>query len=213
MEVAVFISMARALTSVAAISAFAACAANQQYGSSSAASGTVALSAYPAAPLDASETRMLGGLSDADIVGHLLTVDSMEVATADTTLRLSKSDDVLTYARLMHAAHTAHLQSDRDLAQRAGITPTSIFGGLRASHVAASLDSVRIASDATIDRHYVMSQVQLHEHVLAELETLEKVAKNDAVRQQVEAMIPMVRDHLSRAHALAVDKGYEKKRT
>ncbi len=58
-----------------------------------------------------------------------------------------------------------------------------------------------------------MSQVQLHQHVLAELEALQSVAKNPAVREEIANTMPIVRDHLSRAHALAVEKGFEKKRT
>ena len=206
------ISIARPLIAVFATVAFAAAASAQQKGSSSTASGTVDLSAYQIPPLDASEQQLLRGMSDADILGHFITVDSMEVATADSAMRILKTDDVLAYARLMHAAHTDHWKRVRDIAKQSAITPVTIFGGLKASHVAASLDSVHFASDVTLDRHYVMSQVQLHQHVLAELEALQSVAKNPAVRDEIAATIPVVRDHLSRAHALAVEKGFEKKR-
>ena len=205
------ISIARPFVALFAISALAATASAQR-GSSSTASGTVDLSAYPIPPLDGSEQQLLRDMSDADILGHFITVDSMEVATADSAMRILKTDDVLSYARLMHAAHMEHWKHDRDVAQQTGIKPITIFGGLKASHVAASLDSVHFASDITLDRHYVMSQVQLHQHVLAELEALQSVAKNPAVREEIANTIPMVRDHLSRAHALAVEKGFEKKR-
>jgi predicted outer membrane protein len=205
------VSIARPLVALFAISALAA-GASAQKGSSSTASGTVDLSAYPIPALDASEQQLLRGMSDADILGHFITVDSMEVATADSAMRILKTDDVLSYARLMHAAHTEHWKHDRDVAQQTGIKPITIFGGLKASHVAASLDSVHFASDITLDRHYVMSQVQLHQHVLAELEALQSVAKNPAVRDEITNTIPIVRDHLARAHALAVEKGFEKKR-
>jgi predicted outer membrane protein len=165
------ISITRSLVSFFAISALAAGASAQQKGSSSTASGTVDLAAYPIPPLDASEQQLLRRMSDADILGDFITVDSMEVATADSAMRILKTDDVLAYARLMHAA-----------------------------------------SDVTLDRHYVMSQVQLHQHVLAELEALQSVAKNPAVRDEIAATIPVVRDHLARAHAHAVEKGFGKKR-
>ena len=204
-------STARPIACILAISAFVACASNQQYESSSAA-GTVDLSAYPNPPLDTAELQLLRGMSDADILGHFITVDSMEVATADTALRLSKNDDVITYARLMKATHSANLRQDKAIAEQAGITPIRAFGGIRASHVAASLDSLTAVSDMRLDRYYIMSQVELHQHVLAELETLQGAAKNDAVREHVATMIPVVRDHLARAHAIAVARGYEKKR-
>jgi predicted outer membrane protein len=152
-------------------------------------------------------------MSDADILGHFITVDSMQVATADTLVRLSKTDDVVTYAKLVRASHAQHLRVDSTLARQAGVIPTMLFGGLRASHVAAELDSTRLASDLTVDRHYIMSQIELNEHVLAELQVLEGVAQNPALREEIRSMMPVLRDHLARAHAIAIEKGFEKKRS
>jgi predicted outer membrane protein len=179
----------------------------------SSAGGSVDLAAYPIPPLNASETTLLRGMSDADILGHFITVDSMQVATADTLVRLSKTDDVVTYAKLVRASHAQHLRVDSTLARQAGVIPTMLFGGLRASHVAAELDSTRLASDLTVDRHYIMSQIELNEHVLAELQVLEGVAQNPALREEIRSMMPVLRDHLARAHAIAIEKGFEKKRS
>jgi predicted outer membrane protein len=195
-----------------ATSAVAACSSNPGYGSGASAAGTIDLAAYPVPALSASEAQLLRGMSDADILGHFITVDSMEVATADSALRVVKTQDVLEYARLMKATHAENLIRDKQLAEQTGITPIRMFGGLRASHVAAALDSIRQASDVKLDYHYVMGQVELHQHVLAELQELRGVAKNPAVMQQIDATIPMVRDHLARAHALAIAHDFEKKR-
>src|SRR5689334_16393188 len=59
------------------------------------------------------ELEVLKGMSDADILGHLITIDSMEVATADSALRLSRSDDVLDLAKRMRATHSANFRQDR----------------------------------------------------------------------------------------------------
>lgn len=205
-------SYVRPIVCAFAIGALAACSSNQGYGSGASAAGTVNLAAYPVPALSASEVRLLHGMSDADILGHFITVDSMEVATSDSMLQVGKTNEVLQYARLMRNVHEENLLRDRELARRTGITPVEMFGGLRASHVAASLDSIRQASDLKLDYHYVMSQVELHEHVLAELQELRGVAKNPGVVERIDALIPVVRDHLERAHALAVERGYEKKR-
>lgn len=204
-----------AATVAAAFAAFAtltACASNSQYASSSAA-GTVDLAAYPNPDLSASELQLLRGMSDQEILGHIILVDSMEVATADSTIRIAMSDPILSYARLMHAVHTKDLADVRSLGRERGITPVQTFGGLRASHVAADLDSIPKASDLTLDRHYIMSQVELHQHVLRELEVLQQTTRDPALRSHIDMMIPVVRDHLARAHAIAVEKGFEKKRS
>jgi predicted outer membrane protein len=86
-----------------------------------------------------------------------------------------------------------------------------VFGGFAATHVAASLDSVGVASELTLDRHYVVSQIELHQHVLAEFEILRNASQNAAVRDHITAMMPVMRDHLARAEALAEQKGFIKK--
>jgi predicted outer membrane protein len=202
------LSVSRKFATLLAISAVAACSTNQSYMSA----GDVNLSAYPSAQLDQREMGILRGMSDANIMAHIRLVDSMEVAAADSALRFTKSDDVREYAKLMHLQHTTDLTHVRLLAQQTGITPTIDVSGLRASHIAAQMDSVRLGSDVHTDRHYLLSQIDLHTHVLAELEALQGTARNSDVRQQVTAMIPVVRDHLARAHALAVTLGYESKR-
>jgi len=193
------------------VGAITACSSNQGYGSGASSAGTVDLAAYPVPALGASEAQLLRGMSDADMLGHFITVDSMEVATADSALRVLKTQDVLEFARLMKATHSENLIRDKQLAEQTGITPIKMFGGLRASHVAAALDSIRQASDLKLDHHYVMAQIELHQHVLSELQELRGVAKNPAVVQQIDAVIPMVRDHLARAHAIAVAHDFEKK--
>lgn len=196
---------------VMAAAAIGACASSSQYASNSA-PGTVDLAAYPIPPLPANEVGRLRGMSDEDILGHMALVDSIEMATSDSAIRLLKGDQLLSYARMMRASHSTDLLQVRDIAQRTGIPAVEQQGGLRKSHIVAQLDSLPQASDLTMEHHYVMSQIALHQHVLRELEVLQDVAQNDAVRHHVDALTPVVRDHLARAHALAVERGYEKKR-
>jgi len=200
---------ARLFVSAVAV-ATAACASSGRYNSSSA-GGVVDVASSAGSRLDAREAQLLESMSDADILGHLITVDSMEVVAADSALRLSRSDDVLDLAKRMRAIHQANLQQDKDLAKQQDITPIRMFGGIRAAHVAASLDSVGIASDLTIDRHYVRSQVELQQHVLAELEILQNRAKNPAVHEYVMTIMPAMRDGLARARAIAKARGFQEK--
>src|SRR5581483_8419816 len=119
------------LASAVALVAVAACASSHQY-ASNAAAGAVDLAAYPAPELPASELQLLRGMSDQDILGHLVLVDSLEIAAADSTIRISMNQDVLTYARMMRAAHSTDLDAVRRLGKERGITPVQQFGGLRA---------------------------------------------------------------------------------
>jgi predicted outer membrane protein len=181
--------------------AVSACARNGQNYTSTA-GGDVDLS-RATVMLGNREVTILREMSDANILGHLLDVDSLEVAAADTANRLSRSDDVLTYAKMMHLAHTGDAEREREIGRQTGLIPTIDVTKLRSSHVARQLDSLRVASDLTVDRHYLVSQVQLHQHVLSELEILQGVARRPDLRQHITELIPVVEDHLARARALA----------
>jgi putative membrane protein len=158
-----------------------------------------------------SESKFLRGFNDSEILGHLMLADSAEVSIAQAALRRSKSDAVLAYAKQMASDHASAKNATRQIAKQADITPVAIVNEMKMSHMGASVDSVDIASDLTVDRHYIMSQVEMHQHMLAELETFRGVARNPALRAHIDAEIPAVREHLAKAHEIARSKGFEKK--
>lgn len=193
----------RMLVAMLAVAGAAACSTNRNYMSG----GDVDLSIATPADLGTDETALLQQMSDGNILGHLMTVDSLEVTLADTALRHIKSDNVGDYAKMMHLAHSDDWKALKDLAGSTGIVPTVDITRLRSSHVAAGLDSVRKTSDITKDQQFIRAQIELHQHALAELQVLDGVARNRMVRSHVSSMIPVVRDHLARAMALAKPLG------
>jgi predicted outer membrane protein len=194
----------RALAAMVAFAAAAACSTmNRGYTSG----GDVDLSVATPAQLGTDETTLLRQMSDANILGHLMVVDSLEVTLSDTALRHIKSDDAGTFARMMHLQHTDDWKALKDIAASTGLVPTIDVSKLRSSHVAAGLDSVRRTSDITVDQQFIRAQIELHQHTLAELQLLDGVARHSALRSHIDAMIPVVRDHLARAMALAKPLG------
>jgi predicted outer membrane protein len=192
------------LIATLAVAGAAACSTmNRTYESG----GEVDLSLATPAELGSDETTLLQQMSDANIVGHLLTVDSLEITLSDTALRHVKSDDVGAFAKMMHLAHTDDENALKDIASSAGLVPTIDVSKLRSSHVAAGLDSVRKTSDITKDQQFIRAQIELHQHALAELNVLQSVPRNSALRNHIADMIPVVRDHLARAMALAKPLG------
>ena len=163
------------------------------------------------APLLPSEAKFLRSFDDANIIAHLVATDSVEMSMAQAAIRQSKSDEVLAYAKSMLAEHGQARMADRQIARKSGIAPALIVGEMKKSHMGASIDSVDVASNLTVDRHYMLSQVEMHQHMLAELETLRGVAKNADLRAHIDAEIPKVREHLAKAHEIAVTKGFESK--
>lgn len=188
---------------VAVAVAAAACSTNRTY----MAGGDVDLSLAAPATLGSEEVTLLRQMSDANIIGHLIALDSLEITMADTALRHIKTDDVGSYAKMMHLMHSDDWKALKDVASATGIMPTIDVTKLRSSHVAAGIDSVRKTSDMTKDQQFMRSQIELHQHALAELQVLESVAKAPALRMHVVDMIPVVRDHLARAMTLGKTLG------
>ena len=187
-----------------AIASAAACSTmNRTYMSG----GDVDLSVAMPAELGTDETTLLRQMSDANILGHLMTVDSLEIALADTALYHIKTGTVGDFAKMMHLAHEDDWKALKDIAGTTGLKPTIDVSKLRSSHVAAGVDSVRKTSDITKDQQFIRTQIELHQHALAELQVLDGVARNEALRSHVTAMIPVVRDHLARAMAIAKPLG------
>src|SRR6476620_99002 len=106
------------LIAALAISTVTACSMmNRSYMSG----GDVDLSTAVPAVLGADEMTMLRQMSDANIVGHLIAVDSLEMALSDTALRYIKGDNVNTFAKAMILAHGDDWKELKDVAGSAGL--------------------------------------------------------------------------------------------
>jgi predicted outer membrane protein len=209
-EMLVQINAVRSLAAALAISTVVACA-HRQYDSSSA-GGSLSLANPPVPPLADAEVQLLRRMSDANILGHFAMIDSVEVQLSQHAMAYSLSDAVLAYAHEMDAAYRNATNRDHELGQQTGLGLTTMAGDLQRSHLGPAIDSVALASDRSLDRNYTLSQIQLHQHELAEMEILQSVARNSVIREHLMTRVPMIRDELARAHAIAVTKGYEAKK-
>lgn len=185
-----------------------ACATTQRMFSSS---GDVDLTNYPAATLSSDETDILRGMSDANILGHMIEVDSIEMAASDTLVHISKNDDIVNYAKMLRVQHASDWNAVKNIAANANITPTIDVSKLRKSHAIAGVDSIRIVSDIMVEPNFLRAEETLHAHTLSELQYLQGVARNPDVRRHIADMMPVVRNHLNQAHAIAVAHQWEKK--
>ena len=205
-ETAVQISRTpRMIVALIALSAATACTRTMMAG------GEVDLSMATPAELGPEEQARLRQMSDANILGHLMTIDSLQIAMADTALYHVKTGPVNSYAKMMHLSHEDDRKALRDLAGATGLIPTIDVTKLRSSRIAAGMDSIRKTSDVTKDQLYVRTQIDMHSNTLAELQVLQGVARNTALLQHVSNTIPVVRDHLARAQAMAPTLGISRR--
>jgi putative membrane protein len=192
----------RGVVAAMAAPAFIACASARQSETMSAA-GTVSIPDETAA-LSVSEVDMLRRMTDPNILGHMAMADSVEVVMAEFAQRRTKSDDVLNFAREMDVDHSTHLQAERSLAKTSGVGIHTLANELKMSHMGRMVDSIGPQiSEATFDRNYILAQIQMHRHMIGELQILQNVATNALVRDHVKATIPVVQAHLDKARAIA----------
>jgi predicted outer membrane protein len=157
------------------------------------------------------EANVLRSMSDANILGHLASLDSLEISLSDSLVLRSKSDTVTGYAKAMRAAHAASRTTARGVASALGVPLTTLASEMNRTNKYARGDSVSAASDLTVDRHYLVTQLEMHDHMLAELQLLEEVARDARVKAHVRSRIPAVRNHLDYARSVAKARGVSTK--
>jgi predicted outer membrane protein len=188
---------------------FIACAGQAPLNNSASGVLSPASNAFVLPTLKPSEMELLNRMTDPNILGHIATGDSVEIVMAGLVNRYSKSDTVLGLARVIIGDHSNSLARGRDIAKNRGIGMQTVAGELKLSHMGPWVDSVGPQiSEMNIDHNYVMSQVEMHEHMLAEMNALLNVAKDSAVRAHIQADIPVMQQHLRMARDLAVHRKY-----
>jgi predicted outer membrane protein len=196
----------RGVVAALAAPAFVACASAHH--NDVGAAGTLNLTDATAA-LSSSEVGMLQRMTDPNILGHMAMADSVEIVMAQFAEKRTKNDDVLNFARMMDVDHSNHLAAERTLGSTSGVGIHTLANELKVSHMGPMVDSIGPQiSELKFDRNYVLAQIQMHQHMLGELQVLQDVAKNDMVRDHVKASIPVVQAHLDRAREIAKKYDY-----
>lgn len=164
----------------------------------------------------APNTDLLQGMTDENILAHLAMGDSMEIRMAQRALRNTQDQRVRDFANMLITDHTQSLQQGEAAAQQAGITPQLAVGdttGMRLmdrmnmpGDTSGTMSGMNMSTHhrmAYSDANFIRHNVWIHRHMLSELQTLQGVAKNDAVRNKITATIPVVQKHLTAAQQLA----------
>jgi putative membrane protein len=153
--------------------------------------------------LSANDQRLLNRMTDANILGHLATEDSLEVAMAQVARRRTQNAAVSGFARRMILEHSTSLLDLKAIADRRGLSMQIAPGDTNAIVMFRLLDSLKTTTpDGGFDRWYITSQIDVHQRLLAELQTLHDVARDESLKRHIEAEIPVARSHLARAVAI-----------
>ena len=142
-------------------------------------------------------------LSNANIVAHLVTGDSLEVALSQLGVERAQNTAVRDFAQRMVTEHSAHLQMSRQMAAQGGIqpmpSPADTTDAPMVSRIMNRLSSTPAGPE--FDQRLMRAEVTVHEVMLHELNMVRPQATGAAL-ELVDHTLPVVRQHLADAQAL-----------
>jgi putative membrane protein len=169
---------------------------------------TFAVASLSASAVTAQVTTSSGGdvtaFSQKQLIDHMIVSDSMELQQAALASSRTQNAAVRDFANQLLADHKAHLDNLLKLAGNANIgreANTSDSTGRQAANTLKSLQSM--AADSGFDRAFVQAQIQAHQSSINTLKAIRPTVKDADVQKDIDATLPVLESHLSKATQLA----------
>jgi predicted outer membrane protein len=142
-------------------------------------------------------------LTNAHVLAHIDTGDSLEVALSQLGVDRAQNSAVQNFARRMVTEHSAHMQTVMQTASQAGITPIPSPRDTSEATTTARMISRLSSTPAgtTFDRRFMRDEVIMHQHLLHDL-TMARSQTSGPALQVVDQTIPVVRQHLADAETV-----------
>ncbi len=143
-------------------------------------------------------------LDDAQILTVLRAVNVAEVDQAKLAVGKAREPSVKRFAETMIAHHGQAVKQVDDLDSRLGLPPSEsqLVQELRVSATGVE-NRLSETNDASFDKAYMMSQVDMHRTALETIDTqLMRNVTRDQVKELLEGMRPKVANHLQMAQTI-----------
>jgi predicted outer membrane protein len=146
--------------------------------------------------------------SEKNLADHLIVVDSVALETAQLAAKRTQNVAVRDFATMLVTDYTARLHAARkaagehDVGRQASASDTAGAAGIRAL---TNLNAM--PADSTFDRAFVREQIRLQNQEIIALKMLGGAAKDDDLKDEVKAALPMHERHLARAREVAAQLG------
>jgi putative membrane protein len=150
-----------------------------------------------------STVRAPAALTDNNILARLAQGDRMEVQAARIAIGKAASADLRAFARQLADNHSASENDARTMAQRLKIQEQPAATDSTKAHQQALVTRLNSTPKGTaFDTTYVRHLIDSHAATLADAKAMEPKAKSPEVKKLVQAAIPELERHLSRARAI-----------
>jgi putative membrane protein len=150
-----------------------------------------------------SERVMPGTMSDANVLAVMNTIDKSEMEAAQLAKQKAQSSQVRDYANHLIADHSAIMDKNRQLSNRANLRPDppALASTMNSTHQ-ETMDQLRKLSGNDFDRAYMEYQVKMHEEAVTLAEKTSTSADNPQLKQQLSQVVNDLRNHLSKAKSI-----------
>ncbi|MEP6491778.1 MAG: DUF4142 domain-containing protein [bacterium] len=143
-----------------------------------------------------------------NVVDHLITGDSIEVAAAQLAVARTKNAAVRDYANMLITDHKAHLENLNKLAGKKDIGREASSADTSTAMAIKSLTELNaLPADSTFDRAFISGQIAHHTMEIAAVKMLRPVATDDALQKDIDGTLPVLEKHLARAKEVAAQLG------
>ena len=142
--------------------------------------------------------------TEKNLAEHLITVDSVALEAAQLAAKRTQNVAVRDFATMLVTDYTARLAAarkaaaDDDVGRQASASDTAGAVGIRAL---TNLNS--LPADSSFDKAFVREQLRMQQQEIVTLKMLGGAAKDDDLKNEIKAALPMHERHLARAREVA----------
>jgi predicted outer membrane protein len=146
--------------------------------------------------------------NEKNLADHLIVVDSVSLETAQLAAKRTQNVAVRDFATMLVTDYTARLAAvrkaaaDDDVGRQASASDTAGAVGIR---TLTNLNA--LPADSSFDKAFVREQLRMHQQEIVNLKMLGGAAKDDELKDEVKAALPMHERHLARAREVAAQLG------
>ena len=158
----------------------------------------------------AAGTLDLPGFTEQNLLHHLIVGDSLEVAMAQRAAAQSTNTAVKDFATMLVNDHSAHMQQLVALGTKERIARTPYAGDSSYVHMMKGMTELPDSAWApTADQSFVKHQIMHHAHELALLKSTRPAAHDEEFEKAIDATVPVLQRHLSRAQQVGLQIGVD----
>lgn len=143
------------------------------------------------------------GMSQKNVVDHILTADSIQIEMAQLAASRTKNANVRDFANQLVTDYRAQVDEFQKLAAKPTIGRAKGASDSAGARGARALAELKAASDSTFDRAFVTGQIDSYKQEIAQLKALRAATTDPDLQKSIDQSSSTLEAHLARAQTVA----------